>query len=275
MRKVVFAVLLCAAPAFAGFERRGAGARTLALANAGAALGHGALAPTINPACLTLVGGPQVEVYYTPQPFGIKELSTGGIALGFRTAPGAVAVGLSSFGFDHYREVSGSLAVAGTISAISAGVTLNLYSVTIQHYGSAGAVALDVGTRIPIGGTAAIGMSLLNVGAATIGSSRERIPQALTVGCAYAPLRSFRLVFDYQKELSFEGSARIGFEYQPLDALILRGGASENPSVAAGGIGVRLLSFEFDYALSNHAELGWTQALSLSLTWGGRHENGD
>lgn len=275
MKTIIFVLLMAAHCAFAGFERRGTGARAAGLANASVALADDALALRMNAGALTRLERTQLALYYEPQPFGIDELSSGGVSAAFPTPIVVIGVGGTQYGFDLYKEISGSLGCAGKISGIGVGFMLNYYSVAIKRYGSAGSLAADLGVVIPLWEKVSMGVSMMNFTGATIGASRERIPQSLTFGLGYTPVPSLRLAIDVQKELSFEASARFGVEYQPLKAIIVRGGVANNPSTAAGGIGLRVHFVNFDFALSHHPELGWSNTISLLLEWRGTHENED
>ncbi|GEM_PF-6286192 len=159
MGKALFLLFLATAPASAGFEKRGSAARTLALANACVAVVDDALSPGFNPAGLARIHTKQLAIGYTPRPFGIEELSNAGMALALPTSVGVIGIGGSKFGFDLYKEVTGSLAFAATVSGIGLGIAIDYYSVTIQRYGSAATGAADVGASMPLGSKFRVALS--------------------------------------------------------------------------------------------------------------------
>jgi hypothetical protein len=272
MMRYIILLLFSIQSLFAGFEQSGASARAKALAGAYTGISDDAWAIFYNVGGLTQLHNDEVSFFYAPQLFGLSELSTGIGAAAFRTSFGTIGFGVRKYGYDLYREISGTLSYATNVSGISAGVSINYQTVSISRYGSAHTISIDIGTLVPISQHIRWGVSAKNINAATIGGAREKLPQTFAAGVLYSPLTDLFLSVDFNTETGFDPSTRFGFEYNIIDAIALRAGYTEVPSEITGGLGVRYSRFRFDYAVVSHQDLGWTHEVSITIELGGSHE---
>jgi len=269
MVRLLFLTLVSFQLSFSAFERHGQGARSKSMGGTSAGLCDDVWGMFLNPSALAQIGQPEAGFFYSPQPFGLPELADAGFVVASGTPFGSVGIAVQQFGSSLYREITASLTYARTFESFSAGIATNLYAVSIERYGSAKSVGFDLGMHVKLLEQLRWGISVQNINAPTIGAAREKLPQEFLVGMAYVPDAHVRLAFDLQKQTSFELSPKFGFEYLPAGVIALRAGFSGEPSEISGGVGVRLSSFQFDYAVVHHQELGWTQHGSLSLRFGG------
>ncbi|MBI3189396.1 MAG: hypothetical protein HYZ33_01985, partial [Ignavibacteriales bacterium] len=93
----------------AGFERRDVGARQRAIGGAFVGLTDDVWAIHYNPAGLSNVKQSQVSVFYSPQTFGLSELSNGAVVGMVPTELGNFGLGIQHFGYELYRELSYTL----------------------------------------------------------------------------------------------------------------------------------------------------------------------
>ena len=256
---------VCAGVCFGQFDP---GARSHSMGNASVGLSDDVWAIFSNVGGLSQLDRSEVSFFYSPQPFGVPELSLQAVALALPTTFGVIGVSGKRYGFELYREFSGSLSYANNISQVGIGVALVYHSITIQNYGSASTLGIDIGFHIPIIERLNLGFSAKNINAPTLGSSKEKLPQIFSTGLVYRPIEKFSICADYQKELRYDASPRFGFEYWMVEEVALRGGVSNEPSLFTGGFGVRYLLFQVDYAFSSHQELGGTHQVSISIRWG-------
>jgi hypothetical protein len=250
-----------------GFERTQMGGRPVALGNAFVALGDDPWTITYNPAGLNQIHIATFSLFYSPQPFGVSELSTTAVAVLFPTSIGAIGGALRRQGFDLYREVSATFGYANTIRDVSIGINVNYHAVSIKSYGTSATIGLDAGLLIPLVEGLRWGASFKNVNAPSIGAAREPLPQSFITGVAYFPIHALTLVVDVQKESRVDLSPRFGFEYWLVDTFALRGGVSDAPSEISGGIGIRNSMLQFDYAFVSHPVLGATHQASVTFSW--------
>lgn len=272
MKSFVILFLFLHSSAYGGFEPRSMGARCKALGGASSALSGDAWSAVTNPASLTALTSNQFSLYYSPQPFGVHELSSGALAIGLPTAIGAFGFSGSRYGFDLYKEVTVSCSYAAVISKLSLGVNVAYDDVSIQNYGSAGTMNITAGLFSKITSLLHAGLVIRNITSSTIGVPREKLPQIFSAGLSCFPIPEVNLVLDYEKQIGFDPSPRFGLEYKIVESVALRGGISEEPNLSSGGIGIQYSFMQFDYALSYNETLGWSHEISLTIIWGGRHE---
>lgn len=250
-----------------GFEQIEGGARPRAIGGAFVGLADDVWAIQYNPAGLVRLPSPEFSGFYSPQPFGLVELRLLAFAAAYPASFGTIGVAARRFGFELYRETSLSLSYAREVGGVFGGFNLNYHSVTIERYGSASTLALDVGVIVPIVESLRFGFAARNVNAAAIGQAREKLPQTFTAGFAYSPVVNTNLVFDYQKEPGFAASPRGGIEYLIIPEVALRVGFSDQPSSYTAGFGLRYIFVQFDYGFATHQELGLTHQASITIRW--------
>ena len=145
------------------------------------------------------------------------------------------------------------------------GTTLNYDHLYIHNYGDAATLELDVGLLTIINHSWKWGLTLSNLNRATVGHCKEFLPQTFHTGLTYNFHDNISLNFDLYKDVHFPLDFRYGFEVWPIPNLSLRCGIGTMPSRIAAGIGLKFLSFEWDYAFLTHSDLGVTHQISISF----------
>jgi hypothetical protein len=262
-------VLIALHTAFSAFERTSQGARTEGIGGVSVALDGSLWSALSNPPCLVGVSERSLSLYYSPEPFGIKELARGSFSFVEPTDVGAFALSGSRFGFELYREVALTLSYATSLTdQFSVGGSVNYYSLSISEYGSAATVGLDLGVLLKVSDDIRWGAVAYSVNAPRIGEARERLPQVYATGVAYKPLAEATIAADLVKDIRFPAELHLGLEYTLLNMIDLRGGAASDPGSLNAGIGIRYEFINLDYAFANHTELGMTHQFSISLLLG-------
>lgn len=271
MKYIVLTILLIVinVSGFSAFEQNEAGAKPYALGGAFVALADNGWAIFYNPAGIARLMHNEVSVFYLPQQFGLKELSTTSIAGNYNSIVGTFGFGVRRFGFSLYKEITASIAYASMFLGVYAGVNLNYYSLTISNYGNDAAIGVDAWILFPLVRSLDFGICAKNLNMTTIGRGREKLPQIFSTGVSYSPVENLVVVADYRKEIAFEGSPRFGVEYKVFDFASLRVGAANNPPTYTAGIGVEYKFIQIDYSFFTHQELGISHTFSVTLIWGG------
>jgi hypothetical protein len=153
--------------------------------------------------------------------------------------------------------------------AFSLGASADYYHLTIERYGAASTIGLDIGLVLSLAEDVRWGFAASNVNAPTLGEAEEKLPQVFSTGITYQPLSGAAIIVDIVKEIRFPVELRAGIEYTLLDLIALRGGTSSDPSLLCAGVGVHYSAFRIDYAFMNHVDLGMTHQVSLSIDLGG------
>lgn len=210
-----------------------------------------------------------MSLFYVPQPFEIKELSHGAVSYVEPTSFGTFAVSGSRLGFELYRETRIAVSYGDEfVKTVKAGVNLNYYSVSIQNYGSAGTIGIDVGLLIDISDEICWGFAAFNLNAPKIGAAKEKLPQVFSTGITFAPVSEAIIAASIVKDVRFPAELHMGVEYSLLEMIALRAGTTSDPNTLNAGIGIKYSFAQFDYAFSSHGELGVTHQFSLSLKLG-------
>jgi hypothetical protein len=240
------------------------------------ALGNGTTAlPTdvgvhANPAARATLSR-STALFYARQSFGLAALRYGASHVAVPFSWGTLSSGLSTFGFDEYREIHASAGYAyavpfGTARHVRLGTTLRYYHTSIEGYGSAWTVGVNLGVGVSLLRSLHLGAHATNVNGAALVDG-EPLPRTLAVGLYYDALDSVHIVADLFKDVRFPASVRGGLEVSPVDPLVLRAGITTKPVRFAGGIGVRLGPLNAHVAAEQHQTLGWSPSVSLRVRW--------
>ncbi len=265
MVRIFLLVLVCSHYGFAGFPSYAAGGRHGALGGADIARTGSVWSLTFGPAGLNDLGGLTCSAALSPEPFGMKELSTVSFVIAGPGLFGVVGIGASRFGFDLFRQVTLTACYAGTLVGVDFGFGFNYYSFSIARYGSAGTCGIDMGVRVPVSPYLAIAINGENINSPVIGMTADELPQAFSLGAACSPVDVFSAELDYRKEEKFPGTPSMGVEYRPVPFFTLRMGVVQTPTVVTAGFGISWSFVEIDYAYSAQNELGGTQQVSLTV----------
>jgi hypothetical protein len=222
-----------------------------------------------NPALLQTIPQRTISFFYSPQPFGLKELARGSFTYVEPTSLGAFALSGSRYGFELYREIVLGLSYGMTVTdRLDVGLHVNYYSLSIQNYGNDATLGVDIGLLIEITEDIRWGFAGLNLNAPTIGEAKEKLPQIYSTGISYMPIMEATLALDIVKDIRYPAELHLGIEYSMVDLVDIRGGTSSDPSAWNAGVGMHYSFVQLDYAFSTHVDLGMTHNFSLSLLLG-------
>jgi hypothetical protein len=250
----------------AGIDNNGRGAKAIGLANALVAVADNPWALYYNPAGLSSLRSFELSVFYLPQQFGLTELQTVSLATGLPTSFGTVAAAAEQFGFELYRETQISLGMGKAIDwGISGGFSVHLTRISIDHYGAAQAVTLDIGLVAQLQQPVQLGFGFRNLLGAVLGTSTDRLPQVFSLGVGYMPVKDVTAIVEGEKDIRYPLVVKAAVEQRFLDLLALRAGVSNNPDKFSMGIGIRYSPLEFSYAGYSHAQLGWTHQIEITF----------
>jgi hypothetical protein len=108
---------------YGAFEQNELGARSSALGGAFFGLADNSWVIFYNPSDLARLAYNELS-FYLPQQFGLKELSTTAITGNCNSKIGIIGLGLRSFGFSLYKEITGSLSYANEFAGADLGVSI-------------------------------------------------------------------------------------------------------------------------------------------------------
>ncbi len=253
--------LLCSVEIFA---QQNPGAKSISLANADVALSNDVFSLFTNPSGLSQLNWIEGGVFYSPSPFGEKELSNAFFAASIPTKYGSFGLGVTTYGFELYKENKFILTYANRYAKnFFYGVSLSLNHLSIRNYGEDNALSFSLGALYYVSPVFRFAFIAENLNKASWGKEKNQIPTIYKSGISYDVLQNVSLNFSLESEVGFNPSLQCGINYDLNDYFSLRSGFANEPSKYSAGFGIHYSQFEIDYAIFTHQELGLTHQFSV------------
>ena len=209
----------------------------------------------------------QVSSYFIRY-YGITELSDIAIAASYPIKYGVILGGIHSYGFDLYRETDIQLGWMMSYADLKSAIKIHYDHVAFGgSYGNDGSIGIDIGLLFPIHEKVDIGASATNLNRPEIGVDGQERPRLLSVGIAYKPLDKGLILLDILKDVRYPIATRVGIEYPLLDQLVIRTGIGNNPINTTFGAGLVFGSWNVNFSVEKHQELGWSPGIDVGFTW--------
>jgi hypothetical protein len=249
--------------AYAGFERRYSGARSLATGGTLCAFGEDPWSFYYNPAHAADIR--EIGAYFIPSVFGIQDIKSTGLAYRDNLWGIDLTGGGQTFGFDLYRESVFTLNLSLPLyDFLFVGTNVNANHLFIKDYGTDLSISVDAGAKMFLSKNFSIGFATTNLNSATATLSNDRLPQTFSVGIGFMS-EELNIGLEYFKEIGFPSSVKVAAEYSPLKFLTIRAGSASGTNTFNAGIAARFLSFEVEYGAAFHQVLGVTQSFGVSF----------
>jgi len=201
--------------------------------------------------------------------FLISEMAYTGIGMASPLGAGTIGLTYANFGFSVYGESKLGLSYGLKLSEkFSIGVQANYHNTVIQaeNYGSTNTFTAELGLRLEVSEKVSLAAHIFNPTRSQLNEyNDERLPTILRFGAQYNISDELLVTGEVEKDIDETGLVRAGIEYQPVDILYIRLGASSQPSLFAFGLGINLGQFQFDLASTYHSVLGYSPQVSLSF----------
>jgi hypothetical protein len=267
--KLYYIIIIFFIITLSAYSQYNPGAKQISLSNSDVALSDDVFSLFNNPAGLSQMNWREVGIYYSPAPFGLKELANGYVSYHEPTSLGSFAIGGMSYGFELYHESRVALGYSYNYSnRFFAGIVINYQSVTIKNYGNDGALFINVGGLAYITNSLRFGFMIQNINRATFGKDNNQIRMIFNTGLSYNVVNDLNLNFALEKDINYKPSILFGINYDIIDNFSLRTGFSNEPSRYCAGIGINYSIFSFDYAIFSHNDLGLTHQAGVIISFG-------
>jgi len=255
---------------YAQFEITDIGAKAISMGGAFTSLADNSSAVYYNPSGISQLPFREVSVFYSPSPFGLKELAYGSINYVEPTRFGVFALSAKTYGFELYREITATISYANNFGKkIHYGLNLNYFNLSIKNYGSASSFGIDVGVLAYLTDFMRWGFAAFNVNRPSVGTQKDKLPQVYRGGISVQPKNYLNFILDVEKDTRFHASVKFGMEYNVYEMVDIRSGIGTAPSRFSGGIGFNYSLFNISYAFNTHQDLGLTHQGSISINFGG------
>lgn len=256
--------------AYSQFELLDVGAKPIALGGAFTSLANNSNAVYYNPAGISQMQFREVSIFYSPAPFGLKELANGSVNFVEPTKFGTFGLSAKTYGFELYKEITATLTYANNYrKKIYYGANVNYYNLKIQNYGSDATLGIDVGVLAYLTDLLRWGFSAFNLNRPTVGTLKDKLPQVYRTGLSVQPRNDLNFVLDVEKDTRYPASVKAGVEYTLYEMVDLRAGIGTEPTKFSGGVGFYYSLFEIGYGFYNHQDLGLTHQGTITINFGG------
>jgi len=247
------------------------GAKPISLGGAFTSLANNSNAIYYNPAGISQIPFREVSVFYSPAPFGLKELANGSVNYVEPTKFGTFGLSAKTYGFELYKEITVTATYSNNYKKkIFYGANVNYYNLKIQNYGSASTFGVDIGGLAYLTDFLRWGFAAFNLNRPKIGTQDDKLPQVYRTGVSIQPRKELNFVLDIEKDTRYTTSVKAGIEYSLYDMIDLRAGIGTEPTKFSGGVGLYYSIFEIDYGFYNHQDLGLTHQGTITINFGGK-----
>jgi len=256
---------------YAQFELIDIGAKPISLGGAFTSLANNSNAIYYNPAGISQIPFREVSIFYSPAPFGLKELANGSVNYVEPTKFGTFGLSAKTYGFELYKEITVTATYSNNYKKkIFYGANINYYNLKIQNYGSASTFGVDIGGLAYLTDFLRWGFAAFNLNRPKIGTQDDKLPQVYRTGVSIQPRKELNFVLDVEKDTRYTTSVKAGIEYSLYDMIDLRAGIGTEPTKFSGGVGLYYSIFEIDYGFYNHQDLGLTHQGTITINFGGK-----
>ena len=196
--------------------------------------------------------------------FGMQGMDFMGVGLTSELPFGHASFNIFRFGDEIYNEHKVSLGYATELGIIKLGARANYLQYQVLDFGTRTTYSIDFGGIATITPQLVVGAQALNITQTNLSSEEEqRVPSILKLGVSYRPRDYFMLNAEIEKDILKDAMIKVGAEYNFLEKFYLRTGLNSGSLQSFYGLGFNYLSFQWDYALSSHVELGFSHSISM------------
>ena len=219
-----------------------------------------------NPAGLGFLKENFVSTSYHSR-YNIAGLQTLSLSSNYNTKFVNVGLGIERFGDKLYNEQKLGLAIGKSTNMISLGLKVSYFQAAIENFTSKNTLLTEFGVMTKLSSKLQLGFHAYNLTGAKLFAS-QHIPTILRLGLSFTPTKQILLVAEAEKNIELPTYIKAGIEYQIVKDFYLRTGLTSKLNHAHFGFGFQSKQFIFDYALSSHSALGFSNHLSISYQIG-------
>jgi len=245
------------------------GAKETGISNSDVALSNDVFALFNNPSGLAQLEKRSIGIYYSPSPFGLKELANGYFAYTEPFKFGALSIGGMTYGFELFRENRIVLGFSYKyLKRFYFGLSLNYQTVTIQKYGSSNSLYFSLGALASISKYVRWGFSIQNLNRVSYHNTEDQIPVVIRTGFSYDLIKTLSVNLALEKDIKYDPNYHFGIDYKIAKYISIRTGFSNEPSRYSVGIGIHYSSFNLGYSIFTHQDLGITHQFGVIIDLG-------
>ena len=229
--------------------------------------------PMSNPAGVTKLETAAFAISYI-SPYTIKELSNRSITGTASTGLGHFSLLFSQSGYSLSLLNRYGLSYARTFGKhVAAAFQFNGLTHKIEGSETYGGFFTTIGVQFFPSEKVELGFYIQNPEQSKISypDQKELIPVLYVAGLNWHPLNYLSLMVEVEKNQQFDPQYKFGIELQPVEILVLRGGAKGSPVELSFGAGTVWRFITIDVGISYHQQLGVTSGVSLTISLTKKH----
>ena len=197
--------------------------------------------------------------------FGLKELAIRSAALIIPAGQSSLGLIYSNYGYTDFKKHFGGIACGLRLSEkITGGIQVDYITErTIDDYQNNSFVTCEAGIQIQSTDNTSLGIHIFN----PVPNSLRKyyMPTEIRIGASYYISPVVMGAVEIEKGVGSNLVFKTGFEYTPVNKLLLRGGFSSKTGTLSFGIGYRAKLFSTDIAFITHERLGLTPSISIII----------
>ncbi len=178
-----------------------------------------------------------------------------------------IGLGIERFGDKLYNEQKLGLAIGKSMNRVALGLKVSYFQAAIENFASKNTLLTEFGVMTKLSSKLQMGFHAYNITGAKLFAS-QHIPTVLRLGLSFNPSKQILLVTEAEKDIELPMLIKAGLEYQIVKHFYLRTGLTSKLNNAHFGFGFQSKQFIFDYALSSHSALGFSNHLSIGYQIG-------
>lgn len=178
---------------------------------------------------------------------------------------GVAGLGVSRLGDELLSIHTLSGGYAHRIEQFSVGVRANWQQYSAEGFGSRSIALVDMGGMASISSQITVGLLISNLNRATISRyTGHKATSRIQAGFAYQPLTELTLALEAEQQVGTQPKLKAGAAYLWEQKVAFRTGIQSTDRQHYFGLGLYHRILKLDYALSTHAYLGSSHAVSLA-----------
>lgn len=220
-----------------------------------------------NPAASVSSEAYNLGIYYSPEPFGLNQLTQKSAALTVQSKYGVAGFGYSTIGFELFKEQKLVLSYSNSINEIfTVGISAIYQNVSITNYGSDDTFVFLIGSVFSINPELKLAFTIYNPANATYGNIPDQIPLIFNLGLSYRISNIAKISFANSKELNSENNLLFGVSVTPIEWINFYLGYRSLQNTYSAGVSLKQSFLNISYAVQSHPELGFTHQFGLGLS---------
>lgn len=223
-----------------------------------------------NPALLVDNDKKSITIGYLNR-FMVKELGNLSASFNYPNRILPVAVDISAFGYDKYREMMLRVSLAKRLNsrwALGVGFHYSILQSELNDNGRS-RLSTDIGATFKPFDNLLIGMLIMNLPSISLGDNNIDIDDfnyyIVEIGFQWHIISSMLIACSVGSDRDNSVMGDIGIEYTPFDTFHIRAGIKSSPLLPSFGVGYGFSHFKIDASAIYHPVLGVSTAVGIAF----------